>query len=345
MKILLTGGLGGIGRPLARSLIAAGHEVRITDRAPQVNFSRAEYYPCDVTDYAAVRAIMQGMEAVVHLAAIISPGRGQAHDVFHTNATGTFNVYQAAVEAGVRKLVNFSSINTLGYNFSIRPVPLHYFPLDESHPSFTTDPYSFSKQICEQVSEYFWRRDGFSSLSLRPTGVYNLDEFPPDQMREFVAGFNRVLVRLLERPEAERLAVTRRALELFDATRPERAVPGAPDSWTQRGLRLVQVSPDAAAVGFVYGGHNDFWTSIDVRDVCQAVEKALAAEIQGHHALLLTDSHNMVGIESERLLRLFFPQVTHRTRSLVGTESIVSIDRARTMLGFEPEFSIQRFYP
>ena len=51
------------------------------------------------------------------------------------------------------------------------------------------------------------------------------------------------------------------------------------------------------------------------------------------------DSRNWTGIESETLLGLFFPEVKARKRPLKGTETLVSIDRARDVIGFEPEYS------
>ncbi len=57
-------------------------------------------------------------------------------------------------------MVTASSINALGFNFGIKSFPIQYFPLDEAHPSFTTDAYSFSKQIIEEVAAYYWRQGG-----------------------------------------------------------------------------------------------------------------------------------------------------------------------------------------
>lgn len=344
MKILITGGLGGIGRPLVDWLGDGDHRVRVIDREPDADLPGAEYAQCDITDFDSLREVVEGVDAVVHLAAIISPARGLPQDIFHVNATGTFNVYQAAVETGVRRVINISSINTLGYNFGLVPAPIQYFPIDEDHPGFTTDPYSFSKQVCEQIADYFWRRDHLTSLSLRLTGVYDPADFTASRLRKFIAGLNEVLAALLERPPEEREKLVAGGLALFDATRPERAVPGAIDSLTDRTLDLVEKSPQAAVVGFTHGGHSDLWTSIDVRDVCQAIEKALRADLRGHHRLQINDSHNLAGIESEKLARLFFPEVIRRTRPLVGTESLVSIDRARALIGFEPLHSVERFY-
>ena len=174
--------------------------------------------------------------------------------------------------------------------------------------------------------------------------MYNISEFTPSEIREFIAGHRAVLSDLFNRPESERLAVVRRALALFDATRAQRSVPGADVSLRRRGLSLLH-NPDAAAAGFAFGGHNDFWTAIDGRDAVQAFEKALLANVQGHHALFITGSHNLAGMDTELLLRLFFPVVTARKRSIQGTQSAVSIDKARRLIGFEPEFPLNLYYP
>jgi nucleoside-diphosphate-sugar epimerase len=346
MHILITGALGGIGKHVTAHLAALGHRVRAIDLAPQSAAAAlaVEYHACDITDYNALRPHLEGAEAVLHLAAIISPCHGLPQDVFHVNVTGTFNVYQAAAEAGVRRVINTSSINTLGYNFGIKPVPLHYFPVDEDHPALATDPYSFSKQVGEQIADYFFRRDGITGFSLRLCGVYDQNSFPPQALVAFSLGLRRELQALLERPEAERLAIAREALRLYDETRPERSHPGALFDLVRRTLALAQRSPAAAAAGYNYGGQGDLWTTIDIRDVVQAFEKALLADAPDHQPLFINDSHNLAGIQTEQLLGLFFPQVTRRTRPIPGTQSVVSIDRARALIGFEPQYSVSRYF-
>ena len=44
---------------------------------------------------------------------------------------------------------------------------IEYFPIDEAHPDFTTDAYSFSKRILEETAAYFWRREAISGVQLR----------------------------------------------------------------------------------------------------------------------------------------------------------------------------------
>jgi nucleoside-diphosphate-sugar epimerase len=90
------------------------------------------------------------------------------------------------------------------------------------------------------------------------------------------------------------------------------------------------------------GDRFNFWTLVDERDAARGFEKALAAPYDGSHVLFVNDSHNWLLYETERLLAFFFPEATERRRPLPGAASLVSIDRARDLIGFEPEHSVAR---
>ena len=108
MNILVTGGIGSIGRFTVAHLLAQGHQVRILDRESEsdiksdvVNFIKgAEYHQVDITDYAKLRVHFDGIDAIVHLAAIPYPVPGKDLEIFDINCGGTFNVYQAAADTG-----------------------------------------------------------------------------------------------------------------------------------------------------------------------------------------------------------------------------------------------------
>lgn len=343
MKILLTGGTGNVGRAAVARLVQNGHQVRVIGRRPLEALDAkwlqgAEYVQCDVNDYDALRQQVRGMEGIIHLAAIPYPGGGPSQEVFRVNCAGTYNVYQAAAEEGIKKIACASSINALGFNYGLVPFPIQYFPIDEEHPTWTTDSYSFSKQITEAIADYFWRREGISSVTLRLPGVY---EVQPDQIERwawFNAFFRQALDELLAQPEEERRARIARAIARFDETRPDRAG-YFPDVDMRARWQALRQDPD---LGLLFGGfgRSNFWASIDARDSAQALEKGLLADYQGSHAIFVNDSENGVGIESETLLQLFFPEVQARKRPLQGRETLVSIDKARALIGFEPEHHI-----
>jgi nucleoside-diphosphate-sugar epimerase len=88
----------------------------------------------------------------------------------------------------------------------------------------------------------------------------------------------------------------------------------------------------------------NFWTLLDARDAAQAFEKSLLVDFEGCHPLFVNDSHNITGLETETILSLFFPKVTARRRPIIGSETLVSIDKARQLIGFEPEYSFSKWF-
>ncbi len=156
-----------MGRWVVLELARRGHEVVACGRRPDVAVEGAEYEVLDCNDFESLVKAIERFEAVVHLAAIPSPGKIPDQDLFRINCQGAFNVYQACVAAGVRKLVTASSINALGQRFGVKPVPVRYFPIDEDHPPLCSDSYSFSKKVTEEIGEFFWHAHGLSSVAIR----------------------------------------------------------------------------------------------------------------------------------------------------------------------------------
>jgi nucleoside-diphosphate-sugar epimerase len=335
MKILVTGGTGNVGRTAVARLVRNGHTVRVIGRRADITIEGAEYHVCDTTDFDSLREQVRGMEGIVHLAAIAWPGGGPGQELFDINCRGTFNVYQAAADEGIARISCASSINALGYNYGIASFELHYFPIDEEHPTCTTDAYSFSKQVTEAIAGYFWRREGISSVNLRLPGVY---EVHPERVGWIVRradSFRHAFEELMALPESERQERVRAAITRFDAGRRGRYVPMSREEMRAR-WRALRDDPDM----LLLGGRTDFWASIHAEDAAQALEKGLLADYEGSHPLFVNDSHNSTGIASETLAQVFFPEVTARAHPLLGDESLVSIEKARALIGFEPEHPI-----
>lgn len=335
MKILVTGGTGNVGRTAVARLVRNGHTVRVIGRRADVTIDGAEYRACDTTDFESLREQVRGMEGIVHLAAIPWPGGGPGQQLFDVNCRGTFNVYQAAADEGIAKVSCASSINALGYNYGVASFRLDYFPIDEEHPTYTTDAYSFSKQVTEAIADYFWRRDGISSVNLRLPGVYEVHPERTSWIKERWIRFREAFDQLMALPEAERQERVHNAIARFDAGRRERYVPISREEMRAR-WRALRDDPDM----LLLGGRTDFWASIHAEDAAQALEKGLLAGYEGSHPLFVNDSRNSTGIASETLAEVFFPEVTARVHPLVGDESLVSIEKARALIGFEPEHPI-----
>ncbi|HHE72525.1 MAG TPA: NAD(P)-dependent oxidoreductase, partial [Chloroflexi bacterium] len=242
-------------------------------------------------------------------------------------------------QAGIKRVVSASSINALGFNYGVKSFPIRYFPIDEEHPTYTTDPYSFSKQVLEEVARYFWRREHISGVCLRFPAVYRPDAEHWSRWREMLLRRREAFAAIEAMPKEERQARIHAFKEHHEAMRAERFHERPWQEQRKRFERMWREGPPPPEV-VVGWGWTDFWTLLHVLDAVQAIEKGLTADYEGAHVLFVMDSHNAVGVPSEKLAATYFPEVTQRKRPLIGAESLVSIDRARALLGFEPEHSL-----
>ena len=115
------------------------------------------FMKCDIGDYDAVVASLAGCDAVIHLAAIPGPFADRDHVVHNVNVVGNYNVLRAAVECGISRICQASSINAVGVTYNRAP-RFDYFPIDEQHANYTEEPYGLSKWISEQQADAFARR-------------------------------------------------------------------------------------------------------------------------------------------------------------------------------------------
>ncbi len=173
-KVLVTGSSGRIGHVTAHHLIEHGYNVTGADLTPGDGFHG---YITDMTDLGQVTGMMAGQDAVVHLAAIPSPASHPADVVYKTNVLSTFNVLEAAVMLGIRKVVIASSVSAFGYAWRHRDFNPLYLPVDEDHPMLSQDAYGLSKMTGELLAEGYVRRiPDMSIISLRFTLVLGIND-------------------------------------------------------------------------------------------------------------------------------------------------------------------------
>ena len=179
MNILVTGGLGKVGRWVVAELTdsRAGkntHRVTVLDRAPGSERDAVKYLLGDIQDLGQVMEAMSGADAVIHLAAIHNPNIATAPLVYQTNVVGNFNAHHAAHRLGVKRVVSASSNAIVGWSYSERFEP-DYLPIDEDHPLRPEDVYGLSKQIGETIAQSYARK-GVETIILRPSGVVTPEE-------------------------------------------------------------------------------------------------------------------------------------------------------------------------
>lgn len=152
MKILVTGGAGSVGRELAQKLVEAGQHVRVFD-LPVCDFSALEALPCteiikgDIGNPDTVRQAVDGVDAVLHLAALLPLASERDRDkTFAVNVTGTQRVVEAIQATGNRaRLVFSSTVATYGNTMDEPP------PLRVNHAQNPVDIYGESKIAAERA--------------------------------------------------------------------------------------------------------------------------------------------------------------------------------------------------
>jgi dihydroflavonol-4-reductase len=152
MKVLVTGGTGFIGSSIVRALLLAGHHVRalVREGADTRNLAGLdiERVTGDITDPESLTAAIRGCTHVFHAAALYSFWVTQPGLIERVNVGGTRNVLQAALDAGVERVVYTSSVAALAVPSRDRPVD-EATPVD---PSAIIGAYKRSKYAAEQVA-------------------------------------------------------------------------------------------------------------------------------------------------------------------------------------------------
>ncbi|MES2318371.1 MAG: NAD(P)-dependent oxidoreductase [Pseudomonadota bacterium] len=158
-RILLTGAAGGLGRALRERITSWGTVIRLSDLVAMAPAGEGEeVVQCDLSDKAAVLALMEGVDAVLHFGGISTEAPFEA--IMQANILGVANLYEAIHKAGVRRVVFASSNHAVGYYRTTDMV-------DANMPTRPDSMYGVSKCFGESLSRYYYDRFGIETVCLR----------------------------------------------------------------------------------------------------------------------------------------------------------------------------------
>ncbi|MGI5236898.1 NAD-dependent epimerase/dehydratase family protein [Dactylosporangium sp. CA-139066] len=277
-RIVVTGANGKTGRVVVADLLAHGHEVVATDAAGRAgHLSLADLGTtlliADLTHYGQAFEVLQGADAVVHLANIPAPGMYTPAVTFNRNTAMNANVFLAAQAAGAGRVVWSSSETTLGLPFDTPP---RYAPVDEDHFPYPTTTYALSKVVGETLAREISGWSGIPFVGLRLSNVHTAGADGPGDYA---------------------------------------AVPGY---WSDPHSRKWNL-----------------WGYVDARDVAAACRLSLDAPVEGAQSFVIAAADTIMNRSSAGLMAEVFPDVPVRGE-LGEFETLLSIDRARDVLGYSP---------
>ncbi len=181
-KYLVTGGAGFIGSHIAETLVRRGDSVRILDNLStgrRENMSsfldRIDFVEGDIRDLETCRLAVEGVDHVLHEAALASVPRSVADPLLNNavNVTGTLNLLLAAKDAGVRSFVLASSSAVYGDD----PAPAKV----EGREGRPLSPYGLSKHVGEKYGEVFHALFGMKTVALRYFNVFGPRQDPASE--------------------------------------------------------------------------------------------------------------------------------------------------------------------
>lgn len=194
MKIAVTGASGQIGVTLVRELVNQGHSVKVLVHHNRKGLDDLplEFVQGNVLNPTDCETLCSNVDAVFHLAAIVSINGDPKGRVWNVNVNGTRNMLDACVKMGVKKLVHFSSIHA--HNTQ----PLHE-PLDETRPLADERSFAYerSKAAAQKLVLEYVKVHGLNASIINPTGVLGGYDYLPTINSQLLIDFYNGKVPML----------------------------------------------------------------------------------------------------------------------------------------------------
>ena len=200
MRYLVTGGAGFIGSHLVRALLERDATVHVLDNfstgkrenlsglSEKFNGGKFEIHEGDLQDRALVQNVVRNVNVIFHEAAFVSVPESmeKPQDCFDVNVAATVALFDAAREAGVRRVVIASSAAVYGEADAL--------PLEETTPTQSLSPYAASKRTGEIYAQLYTQAFGLDVVALRYFNVYGPRQRPDSMYAAAVPIFVRRLL-------------------------------------------------------------------------------------------------------------------------------------------------------
>lgn len=188
-RLLLTGAAGGLGKVLRETLRPYAKIIRLSDIAPMdaPTGDYEEVVQCNLADKAAVHALCEGVDAIVHFGGV-SVER-PFEEILEANIKGVFHIYEAARKHGIKRVIFASSNHVIGFHKQTETI-------DASAPRRPDSYYGLSKSYGEDMASFYFDRYGIETVSIRIGS-----SFPEPLNRRMMATYlsYRDLTNLIER--------------------------------------------------------------------------------------------------------------------------------------------------
>ncbi len=185
--ILVTGGAGLLGKEVITQLLAQGKNIRAIYNKTPLAFANqnVEQIACNILDVSTLAEVMDGITAVYHCAAIVTFNPAKKREMYKINIEGTANIVNAALDAGVKKLVHVSSVAALGRIRENEPITEAMNWTEETSNS----AYGQSKYLAEME---VWRgiAEGLDAVMVNPTIILGAGNWQEGSTKIFQSVYN-----------------------------------------------------------------------------------------------------------------------------------------------------------
>ena len=308
--ILVTGGTGFTGSHLVSSLMRDYGRVRVltrsSARASSILPAGVEIVEGDITDPVSVDRAVQGCEVVFNLAAAFREPGIPDRRYAEVHVEGTRDLLEASLKYGVRRIVHCSTVGVHSH--------IEHPPADENAPYAPGDVYQSTKAQGEELALAYARERSAPVTVARPTPIYG-----PGDSR---------LLKLFQMISRRRFVMLGSGDVYFHMVHVKDLV---------RGLRMMATNPDAVGEVFIIGG-SEYRT---LNHVAAMIARAVGVPAPRWH--LPARPFQWLGSLCERICKPvgISPPIYRRRVDFFTKSRAFSIQKARDVLGYEPEIDLE----